>query len=371
MTMELRADVFGERVTFFGRTLFDRHENAIFFNWTGAGFELTFHGTKVAAVLDGRTDFYPTEGTNIPWLAVFMDGARTPSRIFDVPEGARSYTIFESPTPETHTIRVVKRSENSKGRVSIRSLSIAGDLLPTPARARRPRLEFIGDSITCGFGNETDETGMFKTALENGFLAYGAVAAELLDAEYHSICISGIPLCNSYNENFTIKLPDFSDFKPPRRAMEDYYAYTDRFQQEASGVTSGFEEWDFKRFQPDAIVINLGTNDAFRSKASGGDPEEERHFEKRYKEFLHLVRRLNGAGPVIVCTLGSMDYFLYDNILRAADAYRAETVDTRIFCYKFGGIFLWEEGIGALDHPSVKTHARMGKELAGVLRKWI
>jgi lysophospholipase L1-like esterase len=371
MTMELRADRFGESITVFGRTLFDRNEGIIFFNWTGAGFELTFRGTKVEAVLDGRTDFYPTEGENVPWLAVFLDGARLPARIFDVQDGARAYTLFESPAPETHTVRVVKRSENTKGRVGIKSLSVAGDILQPKAPARRPRLEFVGDSITCGFGNETDETGMFKTALENGFKAYGAVAAELLDAEYHSICISGIPLCNSYNENFSIRLPDFSDFRPPRRAMEDYYAYTDRFQQEASGLTSGFEEWDFKKFRPDAIIVNLGTNDAFRCKASGNDPEEERHFEKRYREFLYLLRRLNGPGPVIGCTLGSMDYYLYDNILRAADAYKAETGDSRVFCCKFGGIFLWEEGIGALDHPSAKTHERMGKELACVLKNWI
>lgn len=369
--MELQADVFGENVTFIGRTFFDRDENAMFFNWTGAGFELTFRGTKVGAVLEGRADYFPTEGTNIPWLAVFLDDARTPTRIFDVQDGARLYTFFESPEPETHTLRVVKRSENTKGRVCIRSLEVEGDLLPPKVRPGKTRLEFIGDSITCGYGNETDETGLFKTALENGFRTYSAVTAALLNAEYHSICISGIPLCNSYDEDFTISLPEFSDFRPTRRAMEDYYAYTDRFQQEMSGVASGFEEWDFTRFQPDAIVVNLGTNDSFRVKASGNDPQEERHFEQRYKEFLHQLRRLNGLGPVIACTLGSMDYYLYDNILRAVDAYKAETGDDRIFCYKFGALFLWGEGIGALDHPSIKTHERMGKELAEALKKWI
>lgn len=369
--MELRADAFGENITFFGRTLFDRQEGIIHFNWTGSGFEITFRGAKVEAALAGSTDYYPTEGTNVPWLAVFLDGERLPVQITEVPDGVRSYILFESPAPETHTLRVLKRSENNKGRVGIRSLGVTGDILPPKLSARRPRLEFIGDSITCGFGNETDETGMFKTALENGFKAYSAVAAELLDADYNSICISGIPLCNSYNENFSIKLPDFSDFRPPRRAMEDYYAYTDRFGQEASGLTSGFEEWDFNKFLPDAIIVNLGTNDAFRCKASGNDPEEERHFERRYKEFIYLLRRLNGPGPVIGCTLGSMDYYLYDNILRAADAYRSETGDTRIFCFKFGGMFIWEEGSGALGHPSVKTHERMGKELADVLKKWV
>ena len=367
--MELNTDSFAGRVAFSGRTFVDRDAEAVFFNWSGSGFELSFFGSRVEVELDGRADFYPTEGTNLPWLAVLSDNPDEPSQVFEVAEGVRRYSIFDSTKPGAHTVRVLKRSENSKGRVGLRKILVDGELMPPRLPAKRRRLEFIGDSITCGFGNEMDGSGTFSTSLENGFETYAAIAARLLDAEYHSVCISGIPLCNSYNEDFRIVLPDFPDFRPPRRAMEDYYAYTDRPHQEAAGLSAGFEEWAFDRFKPDAIVINLGTNDGFRIKASGNDPEEEKHFERRYKQFLHLLRRLNGTGPVIVCTLGSMDYYLYDNILRATDAFMWETGDARVVCYKFGGIFLWDEGIGALDHPSVKTHRRMGRELSEVLKK--
>ncbi len=370
--MELSADVLIEKISFLGRTIVHTETNAVFFNWTGSGFEMTFSGTKVEIELEGRADYYPTEGTNLPWIAVLIDGSSEPSKILEVAVGTNTYTIFESDTKEIHTIRVVKRSENAKGRVGMRRIVVAGEIVPTPPAKPRRRLEFIGDSITCGFGIETGENkGIFSTSLENGLKTYSAIAADILGADYHSICISGIPLCGSYNKNFRIVLPDFPDFHPPMRTMEDYYAYTDRFHQEACGLNDGFETWDFGRFRPDAIIVNLGTNDAFRVKASGNDPEEERHFEGRYKEFLYMLRRFNGMQPVIGCTLGPMDYYLYDNILRAAQTYQAKTGDERIFCYKFGGIFLWDEGIGALDHPSLKTHERMGKELAEVLRKWL
>lgn len=369
--MELKAENLAGKLTFFGRTIFERASNAVFFNWSGSGFEMSFFGSRVEAEFVGLADFYPTEGTNLPWLAIMTDDASEVKKVIEVPEGVSTCTIFEVREKGTHTIRVVKRSENTKGRVGIRKIIVDGELVQPYPRGSRRRLEFIGDSITCGFGNETDSSGAFSTALENGLEAYSAITAKLLDADYHSICISGIPLCHSYNENFRIVLPDFPDFQPPRRAMEDYYAYTDRFHQCEGGMTASFEEWNFERFKPDAIIINLGTNDAFRVKASGNDPAEEKHFERRYKEFLYALRRLNGDRPVIGCTLGSMDYYLYDNILRAADEYKAETGDKRIFCYKFGGIFLWNEGIGALDHPSVKTHRRMGRELAEVLQKWL
>lgn len=370
--MECRLDALQENIAFFGRTFFDKEKNARFFNWTGSGFEMTFRGKKVEIELVGQADCYPTEGTNLPWIAVMIDGLPESLSSVEVVEGTKSYTIFESLENETHTIKVIKRSENSKGRVGIKKVNIAGEILPTRLSTPRCHLEFIGDLITCGFGNETGaNNSIFSTSLENGLKTYSAVTADLLQADYHSVCISGIPLCSSYDEKFRIVLPEFPDFEAPSRAMEAYYAYTDRFHQEAGGIQSGFEEWDFDHFKPDAIIINLGTNDAFRIKASGNDPEEERHFEKQYKEFLFTLRRLNGEQPVIGCTLGSMDYYLYDNILRAANAYKMESGDERIFCFKFGGIFLWDEGIGALDHPSVKTHQRMGKELAQVLKKWL
>jgi lysophospholipase L1-like esterase len=240
----------------------------------------------------------------------------------------------------------------------------------TPEAASRPyKLEFIGDSITCGFGVETDGRGdVFDTALENSLLSYAMVAADLLGADCQFLCVSGIPLCRSANPDFKLMLPGGIDV--PQMAMEDYYAYTDLHHQRASGV-SEYELWDYARFVPDAIVINLGTNDAFRCKVSGNDPAEQSHFSDRYLAFLHTLRQANGNTPVLACTLGSMDYFLYDDILRAVERYRSETGDERVFCLKYGGMYLPEEGSGALGHPSQKTHRRMGEELAKALRTWL
>jgi hypothetical protein len=64
-----------------------------------------------------------------------------------------------------------------------------------------------------------------------------------------------------------------------------------------------------------------------------------------------------------------MDYYLYDNILKAAEEFKRETGDERIFCYKFCGIFPLDEGYGAQDHPSVKTHQKMGRELREKLQE--
>jgi hypothetical protein len=369
--MEIRVTQDGAIPHFFGRTLYDAQQEAMFFNWTASGFAFAFYGDRVEMIVSAFAENFPGEAENLPWVAVFVDGQKEP-RLIRMAQGRQTTLLFEGATAGEHTLRVVKLSENSKGRICLHSLLLSGEPLPYTHPSPRFRLEFIGDSITCGFGGNMLPTDtMFTTAQEDCMIAYPAVTAELLNAEYQSVCISGIPLCWASDPGYRLQLPGFPGFSPPPRAMEAHYAYTDRHQQEADGVTDGFEPWDFARFKPDAIVINLGTNDAFRISVSGSDPAEETFFRKRYAAFLHLLRSLNGPKPVIACTMGSMNYYLYDTIEKAVADYRQVTGDERVFAMKFGAIDPWGEGYGGMMHPNEKTHARMGRELAAALKPWL
>ena len=74
---------------------------------------------------------------------------------------------------------------------------------------------------------------------------------------------------------------------------------------------------------------------------------------------------------MIVCALGSMDYYLYDRIRAAVANYKAETGDEKVATFKFIGINMMMEGYGAMGHPSAKTQERMGHELAFHLRELV
>lgn len=359
-------------ISFFGRTIIDKQAGAVFFNWSGSGFELCFKGKRLDVYLRAIETVFPPEGILWPWISVFVDDVDTPLSEVAIDRPGQRVTLFSSDVSEKHNIKVVKRTENDKGKAGVIGFEFDGELLPPERGKSRYCLEFIGDSITCGFGNEArHRDDLFFTKEENGLLAYGAITAKLLGAEYNSICVSGIPLCMPLDPMFRLEIPGFPDLDIKQKAMEDCYEYTDRLYEEACGKDGDYSVWDFSAYKPDAIVINLGTNDSYRIKASAGKADEERHFESRYKDFIYKVRRLNGPDPVICCTLGSMDYYLYDNILKAAEEYKNNTGDKKIFCYKFGGIFPPREGFGAQDHPSVRTHQRMGMELSEKLREWL
>jgi hypothetical protein len=161
----------------------------------GFGFALAFTGGRVEMEATGDRRRLSRRG-----------GQPSPHRGFhgrerraqgDPPgSGRHTYSLFEGGAPGEHVLRVVKRTENSKGRMGIHRLTLAGEArAPTAARAAPPagiRWRFHH----LGFGNDMrpDETA-FSPEKEDGLTAYPAVAAKLLDAEYQSLCISGIPLC--------------------------------------------------------------------------------------------------------------------------------------------------------------------------------
>lgn len=359
-------------LAFFGRTLYEEKTDTVFFNWTGSGFEVAFEATKLEVVLLTLESANPFEGTLCPIVSVFLDAEESPVQEIYLNQPETRLTLHESSLPERHRIRVVKRTENDKGKVGVSDIAIDGAFLPLETDQTRLRLEFIGDSISCGFGNEASKReGLFVPMEENGCKTYCAVAAKLLDAEYHNISVSGISLCAPLDPDFQLVIPEFDGLRVRVKAMEDFYDYTDRVYEETCGKVGGFTPWDFSRYQPDAIIINLGTNDSYRIKAAGNSLAEVAHFERRYEDFIRRIRERNGSKPIIGCTLGPMDYYLYDNIVEAVRSYKNATGDERVFCYKFGGIYPMQEGFGTGDHPSLITHARMGRELSELLKCWI
>ncbi len=362
----LKYDDIKDYLHFFGRTITD--EAAVFFNWSGSGFEIAFEGTELEVCLAAINTFFIPEGTLWPWINIYIDGQKEPAIELCVDEPVKRITLFSGNTAGKHRIRVVKRSENDKGKVGLAGINLKGELLPCAPPKNRYKLEFIGDSITCGYGvmaNSSDSG--FSSREEDISFTYGAIASELMDADYHNISVSGISLCMPLEPGFMLRVPGFDNLSVGIRAMEDYYDYTDRLHEECRNKSHAYERWDFERFKPDAIVINLGTNDSYRIKAAADKAAEERHFEESYLRFIRKVRSLNGKKPVICCVLGSMDYYLYDNIIRAVDTYKNESDDDKVFCCKFGGIYPLEEGYGAGEHPSAISHKRMGAELCAVL----
>lgn len=171
----------------------------------------------------------------------------------------------------------------------------------------KKRIEFVGDSITCGFGLGTSEKDRFYYPQEeNVWMAHGPTAARYLGMDWQMICISGICLAPRKE----IPMPV---------AMNMLYEYTDRPAQQALELDA--DHWNFKEHPVDYVVINLGTNDATAASFSAAPKKIEEQYEKDYVHFLKTVRKCNGDKTKIICALGSMDYYFYDAMNRAVDVF--------------------------------------------------
>lgn len=167
------------------------------------------------------------------------------------------------------------------------------------------------------------------------------------------ICISGISLY------------EHEGFQSPYN-IQQIYPFTDFVLEDKYFCSLLRQKWNFSQKPSDIVVINIGTNDAYAILFTD-EKYGEIKFETEYYRFIENVRRLNGNNTHILCTLGPMNYYLYDNIVNTVNLWKQKNGDSRIYSFKFPPIGPRDKA-GAGCHPSVKCHKRMANELTSFIR---
>ena len=234
--------------------------------------------------------------------------------------------------------------------------------MDAPALPER-KIEFIGNSITCGYGNEgCDKNEHFEYETENHYYSYASITARNLDAQHWVVARSGIGAYRNYGDVKT---------GSPRSCMPVQYDYTGYaldldLRQEASFLK---EKWDFSRYQPDVVCINLGTNDLSTNNY------DLKLLKQGYQKLYKLVREHNPQAKIVFLS-GSM---LYNQELKEAkqllDEVTAEAQkagDKEVYRFDMAPIN-GDAFLGNDWHPNVYQDEKMAGELTAYLRslmKW-
>lgn len=291
-----------------------------------------FEGTEVSVSLNDASE---NEFT------VVLDGEVLPKLAAQA--GSHDYPLADSLAPGPHVLELYRRTEASFGVTQFLGLDFGADgqLLAPPALPTR-LLEFVGDSITCGYGNEgTSASCGFSADTENHYLTYAALTARALDAELSTVAWSGKGIVYNYGEDTVDPLPALYDRTLPG---------------------DGASAYEFDRI-PDAVVINLGTNDF----STDGDPTPEL-FEAEYLEFLGHIRS-KYPEAFLLCTVGPL---LSGDDLTAARA----GISAAVTALQDGGddrVKSWEMNVANDDpgcdyHPSLATHEAMATAVTNELK---
>lgn len=185
-----------------------------------------------------------------------------------------------------HQLRLVKRTEADMGTAVFYGVYLGeNESLVQPEVLPARKLMFIGNSITCGYGTEgQNRTERFKPSTENCEKSYAPIIARAFKAQYHLISHSGLGMVRNYGdpEKISVKLQ-------PMPARLDYLLDNDSTRR-----------YELTNYQPDAIVVNLGTND-FSTQPF----PDEADFVEAGKALLHKLLGLY-PGVKIFCITGPM-----------------------------------------------------------------
>lgn len=328
---ETAADAGPPGVRFIGR--FDTTDpTGPRFAWSGSAMRARFRGTAIRLKLAGAANQF----------TVVIDA--TPARTVKIAAGTTTTSLATGLDASEHEVLVHRRTEAFFGESQFLGFEIdGGALLPPPPAAAR-RIEVIGDSITCGYGNEgKDQYCAFGPDTENHYATYAALAARALNADLHAQSWSGIGMYRNYGGETTGTMPERWVRTLPERTVS---------------------KWDTAKFKPDAVVINLGTNDFAK-----GDPGA--NFTTAYLKFVRDLRNAYPDAwifPAVGPMLGGAQATAAKGYLNTVISTRKTEGDSKLSLLEFATQAA-ADGYGCDWHPSLTTNDKMSKVMIAAVKE--
>ena len=320
------------------------------------GFRVTGATRVKLELLADDTVLTPEKEPYLPRFEIRLDG----KKIIDARLTAKeeTVTVFDGTEAREAEIRLIKLNESTSNLMALKRIDTDGKVSPLPDKPMK--IEFIGDSITCGYGVEgKSEAETFTTATENAVKSYAYLTAEELNADAVMTCFSGHGLISGYTDNPAVR--NEADLVQPfyeKEGRNDFRMATGKRAEEI--------ERDFTAFRPDWIVLNLGTNDL---SWCGTNPQRGLLFAEQYTAFLRTVRKHNPKAEIL-CILGVMGTGLNPMMQLAVDHYSRETGDLAIRVLMLEEQNAARDGYGSDYHPNEITQRQLAGKVTDAIRQW-
>ncbi len=309
----------------------------------GAYFEAKFKGNTCEILLEDQE-----LKDNHNYISAVIDGKYL-GRI-KMEKNKTKYGIAKNLKNTSHTLLICKATESQIGYVEFSGIRCV-EILPLKKDLKR-KIEFIGNSITCGMGLDTSEIPCGTAQWfeqHNAYLAYGPLVARELQSDWLLSSVSGIGIVRNWNSPGPV-MPDVYD---------NLYLNTD------SSVV-----WEAKRYIPDLISICLGTNDF--SDGDGPSPREEVDSSEFVNKYILFVKYIRNRYPQAkICCLtspmlsGKKSTKLKNYLTAVLDHMQQTGEDKDIYMFVFPHTYV--SGCG--EHPVKEEHQKMANELLPFFKK--
>lgn len=322
------------RIEYMGRVSFDDPE-MVRFTYPGVSMTVDFIGSSIAMEAKRGSGFFMVEIDDEEAFKINFSQSDT------------LVVLADSLNYDRHTVRIMYVVEGYELKPAVKGFYIDGEVQQATKYPER-KIEFIGNSITCGYGCEAPTNKEhFSYETENHYYTYANRAARLLKAQHLVVARSGIGIYRNYGDK-----PEGSD----RYTMPQMY--------EQTLFMDSTLRWDFSRYTPHVVCVNLGTNDT-----SLGTYDTDK-MKNAYTEFFQRLRGYYPQAHIVMLTGIMMQGKDLEDVKMCLDEVVGKfnaSGDDKIHRFDMS---LQGECTGADYHPSVEQHAKMGDELAKYLEQY-
>lgn len=306
----------------------------------GAGSSVTFSftGNECEIALTQQNEF-----TNHGYISIELDGNYIGRK--RVENTKTTINITATDKKKVHILKVFKATEAANGNIIFNGTT--ANLVKTPVEIKK-KIEFIGNSITSGMGNDTKELPCGQGEWfdqHNAYWAYGPILSRKLNVDYLLSSVSGIGMYRNWNDENIEEaiMPD---------VYENLYLNKDTSKR-----------YDFK-FQPDIISICLGTNDL--SEGDGTKPRLPFNEEKYVANYIQFVKTIYKHTPKAQIVLlnspmvsGERNETLVKCLKQVIKAFENDKTHKEIKLFEYKSMN--PKGCGS--HPDIDDHKLMASEL--------
>lgn len=369
-----------QSVRWFGRTL--KENGLVYFNYSCSGFEFCFKGTKANA--DFISDVASFNEKTQSVLGLYIKEINSINDFYGksfwevsdedfkskivLSEKENNVCLFKSDVEKIVIIKVIKFSEVAFASTGLKSINILGKQIK-PKKNRKQRnnfllnskpkrnlkIEFIGDSLTCGYGIEGNLNVQFDTKDERPDKSYAYLTAKKLNAEFQKVCWSGIGLISNYVDKEKTQEPSTSN------SMALLWPYTDKSMNIRLGTEC--EIWDEKNFSPDCVIVNIGTNDCSFINCIEDEKiknNKRKLFSLAYRLFIEEIHRRSPKAKIICC-FGIVTDEVSKEISNTVDLVSKEFPKAFIKFVELSKVDSEKEGWGTDYHPTAQTHEKVAE----------
>ncbi len=349
-----------------GRTTYNNAVLPLFVN--GSAVEVNVSGSELWIEVDVDYEIYE------PWVYIEINGCFMARQM--LAKGSYELCLFRGMDPEvTKNVRFIRELQPMRSddvsHLYVKGFKTDGAFSKVPDY--KYKLEFIGDSITSGEGTygAVPDTDWIPMYMSNSH-TYTRFLADMMNAEIRNISNGGYGVASGYDNN-------------PESVIPLYYEQVCGICKGEQNISLGaHNEYDFTSWIPDAIIVNLGTNDGssfnnppfsfegktykHRRNADGSlNRDDVKEVQLAIVNFLKCVRKNNPSSAIIWC-YGMLPQDFTKYIPQAVKMYIKETSDNNISLTKLPAVN--DRTVGSrCGHPGLLAHQQAANIISRELKR--